>query len=172
MECNMINANIKKIVTDAIATESKAERKWLDVGAAVRAEYASAAALDEVRAEFLDQVIYPAMGENAVKVIRAEVPRKGTKDWNDAGATQQAAWTAINEAKKTVRGKGSVYFGRVKERAFPSEDTADNAPRDLKTRFNEELAALIKAAQKAEHPPFDAGMVIGHLESALKYVNK
>lgn len=170
----MINANIKKVVTDAIATENKAERKWLDVGAAVREEYASETALNEVRAEFLDQVIYPAMGDEAVKVIKAEIPRKGTKDWNDAGATQQAAWTAMNEAKKTVRGKGSVYFGRVVKYAFPSQDegSADAPPRDLKTRFNEELAALIKAAQKAEHPPFDVGMVIGHLESALKYVNK
>ena len=169
----MINANIKKVVTDAIATETKAERKWLDVGAAVRAEYASEAALNEVRADFLDQVIYPAISDEAVKVIKAELPRKGTKDWNDAGAAQQAAWSAMNEAKKTVRGKGSVYFGRVVKYAFPSdEESTPAAKRDLKTRFNEDLAALIKAGQNAEHPPFDVGMVIGHLESALKYVNK
>ena len=169
----MINSNIKKVITDAIATETKAERKWLDVGAAVRAEYASEAALNEVRAEFLGQVIYPAMGEYAVRAIRAEVPRKGTKDWNDATSEQQAAWSELNETKKTVRGKGSVYFGRVVKYAFPSEaESEPAAKRDLKTRFNEELAALIKAAQNAEHPPFDAGMVIGHLESALKHVNK
>lgn len=169
----MINANIKKVVTDAIATENKAERKWLDVGSAVRAEYASEAALNEVRADFLDQIIYPAMGDDAVKVIKAEIPRKGTKDWNDAGAAQQAAWTAINDAKKTVRGKGSVYFGRVVKYAFPSETESEPAAkRDLKTRLNEELAALIKACQKSEGETFDVGMVIGHLESAMKYVNK
>lgn len=169
----MINSNIKKVVTDAIATESKAERKWLDVGAAVRAEYASEEALNEVRAQFLGQVIYPAMGEYAVRAIRAEVPRKGTKDWNDAGAEQQAAWSELNETKKTVRGKGSVYFGRVVKYAFPSEAEAEPAAkRDLKTRLNEELAALIKACQKSEGETFDVGMVVGHLESALKYINK
>lgn len=170
----MFSDNLKNAVKDAITIESKAERKWLDVGTAGRAEFASEAALNEVRAKFLDDVIYPAMGAEAVKIINAEVPRKGSKDWNEAGATQQAAWTAINDAKKTVRGKGSVYFGRVVKYAFPSQDeeSTDTPPRDLKTRFNEELAALIKAAQKAEHPPFDVGMVIGHLESALKYVNK
>ena len=169
----MINANIKKVVTDAIATENKAERKWFDVGAAIRAEYASESALNEVRADFLDEVIYPAMGDEAVKVIRAEVPRKGSKDWNEAGATQQAAWTAMNEAKKTVRGKGSVYFGRVVKYAFPSETESEPAAkRDLKTRLNEELSALIKACQKSEGETFDIGMVIGHLESAMKYVNK
>ena len=168
-----IKANIKKAVTDAIATETKAESKWLDVGAAVREVFASEEALNEVRAEFLDQIIYPAMGAEAVKIIRAEIPRKGTKDWNDAGATQQAAWTAINEAKKTVRGKGSVYFGRVVKYAFPSEvESEPAAKRDLKTRLNEELSALIKACQKSEGETFDVGMVIGHLESALKYVNK
>lgn len=169
----MINSNIKKVVTDAIATETKAERKWLDVGAAVRAEYASEAALNEVRADFLEQVIYPAMGDEAVKVIKAELPRKGTKDWNDAGAAQQAAWTAMNDAKKTVRGKGSVYFGRVVKYAFPSETESEPAAkRDLKTRLNEELSALIKACQKSEGETFDVGMVIGHLESAMKYINK
>ena len=169
----MINSNIKKVVTDAIATESKAERKWLDVGAAIRDAFASEAALNEVRAEFLDTVIYPAMGDEAVKVIKAELPRKGTKDWNDAGATQQAAWTAMNDAKKTVRGKGSVYFGRVVKYAFPSEAEAEPAAkRDLKTRLNEELSALIKACQKSEGETFDVDMVVGHLESALKYINK
>lgn len=169
----MINANIKKVVTDAIATETKAERKWLDVGTTVRAEYASETALNEVRADFLDEVIYPAMGDEAVKVIRAEVPRKGSKDWNGAGATQQAAWSALNEAKKTVRGKGSVYFGRVVKYAFPSEvESEPAAKRDLKTRLNEELSALIKACQKSEGETFEIGMVIRDLESALKHVNK
>ena len=169
----MINANIKKVVTDAIATETKAERKWFDVGAAIRDAFASEAALNEVRAEFLDTVIYPAMGDIAVKLINAEIPRKGSKDWNDASAEQQAVWATTNEAKKTVRGKGSVYFGRVVKYAFPSETESEPAAkRDLKTRLNEELAALIKACQKSEGETFDVGMVIGHLESALKYINK
>jgi len=169
----MINSAVKKVITDAIHTDQRGERKWLDAGNTVRNEYASAEAFDAVRAEVLDEVIYPAMGDEALRIIRAEVPRKGGKDWNAASAEQQAAWSQLNDAKKTVRGKGSVYFGRVSKYAFPSEaDTGPSAPRDLKTRMNEELAALIKACQKAESAPFEIGMVVGHLESALKYVNK
>jgi hypothetical protein len=169
----MINANIKKVVTDAIATETKAERKWLDVGAAVRAEYASEAALNEVRAEFLDTVIYPAMGDEALRVIRAEVPRKGSEAWRQSTPAVQQTYLNLIEAKKTVRGKGSVYFGRVTKYAFPSEaESEPAAKRDLKTRLNEELSALIKACQKSEGETFDVGMVVGHLESALKYINK
>lgn len=169
----MINANIKKVVTDAIATESKAERKWLDVGSAVRAEYASETALNEVRAEFLDQVIYPAMGDEAMRIIRAEVPRKGSEAWRQNTPAVQQTYLNLIEAKKTVRGKGSVYFGRVVKYAFPSdEESTPAAKRDLKTRLNEELSALIKACQKSEGEVFDVGMVIGHLEATLKHVNK
>ena len=169
----MINANIKKAIVDAIGCENKAERKWLDAGSAVRAEYTSREALEAVRPQFLAEVIYPAMGDIAVKLINAEIPRKGSKDWNDASAEQQAVWATTNEAKKTVRGKGSVYFGRVMEYAFPEDKSGEpHAKRDLKTRLNEELAALIKACQKDEGASFDIGPVIGHLEAALKYVNK
>ena len=169
----MINANIKKAIVDAIGCENKAERKWLDAGAAVRGEYASRESLEAVRPQFLTEVIYPALGDDAVRVINAEIPRKGSKDWNAASADQQAAWSAINEGKKTVRGKGSVYFGRVMEYAFPEDKSGEpHAKRDLKTRLNEELAALIKACQKDEGASFDIGPVIGHLEAALKHVNK
>ena len=99
----MINANIKKAIVDAIGCENKAERKWLDAGAAVRGEYASREALEAVRPQFLAEVIYPALGEDAIRVINAEIPRKGSKDWNAASADQQAAWSAINEGKKITR---------------------------------------------------------------------
>ena len=91
------------------------------------------------------------MGEDAVRVMRAELPRKGSKEWNGASSALQAEWSAQNEAKKDVRGKGSVYFGRVLKYAFPEDATGEpSAPRDLKTRCIEELTALVKAVQKAE----------------------
>ena len=170
----MIDSNVKKTVTTAIQAETTTARRWLTAGEVVRNAYASADALEAVRAEFLDQVIYPALGDDAVRILAAEVPRKGSKEWNGASADRQAEWSAANDAKKTVRGKGSVMFGRVVKYAFPPDESerGPTAQRDLKTRMTEELAALIKACQKAESAPFDIGMVIGHLESALKYVNK
>lgn len=171
----MFSDNLKNAVKDAIGTEKTCEKKWKKVGAIVAADFASALAFDEVKQSFLDDVIYPAMGDETVKVMKMVVPRKGTKDWNAASQTQQDAWAAFGKAKVTERGKGHSYFSRIRNTyAWPEPETDEDKPnaRDLKTRFNEELAALIKAGQKAEHPPFDVGMVIGHLESALKYVNK
>lgn len=172
----MFSDNLKNAVKDAIGTEETSKKKWKKVGTEAKKEFASALAFDEVKQAFLDEVIYPAMGDETVRIMKMEIPRKGTKDWNAASQTQQDAWAAFGAAKVTERGKGNSYFSRIRDvYAWPVEKVeGDDKPnaRDLKTRFNEELAALIKAAQKAEHPPFDAGMVIGHLESALKYVNK
>lgn len=170
----MIQNTVKKILTDAIKTEGTLARKWAECGAVIRAEYASREAVEAVRAELLDEVVYPAMGDEAVRIIRAEVPRKGSKDWNAASGEQQAAWAQLSDAKKTVRGKGSVYVGRAIEYAYPSDDDGKGKtePRDLKTRLNEELAALVKACQKAESASFDIGATIRALEATLAVVNK
>jgi|LauGreDrversion4_2_1035121.scaffolds.fasta_scaffold61918_1 hypothetical protein len=172
----MFSDNLKNAVKDAISTEKTCEKKWKKVGDIAKQDFASALAFDEVKQAFLDEVIYPAMGDETVKVMKMVVPRKGTKDWNAASQTQQDAWAAFGKAKVTERGKGHSYFSRIRDvYAWPEPKVeGDDKPkaRDLKTRFNEDLAALIKAGQNAEHPPFDVGMVIGHLESALKYVNK
>lgn len=169
----MIQSNIKKAVTDAIRAEGTVAKKWSEVGSAVRGEYESREAFETIRAEFLEQVIYPAMGDEAMRIIHAEVPRKGSKDWSSATADQQAAWSQLNDAKKTIRGKGSVYFGRIADYAWPTTDEkGPTAARDLKTRLNEELAALVKACQKAESASFDIGATIRALEATLAVVNK
>ena len=169
----MIDASVKKDVTEAVRGELATGKKWVKAGQTVAAAYAGPEALDAIRADFLEQVIYPALGDDAVRILAAEIPRKGSKEWNGASADRHAEWTTANDAKKTVRGKGSVMYGRVIKYAWPTDaDKGPTAPRDLKTRMNEELAALIKACQKSEQPPFDVGPVIGHLEAALKYVNK
>jgi len=169
----MIQSNIKKVVTDAIRAEGAVAKKWSEVGSVVRGEYETREAVEAIRAEFLDEVIYPAMGDDSLRVIRAEVPRKGSKEWSGATSEQQAAWSQLNDAKKTVRGKGSVYFGRVVEYAFPSDtDKGPTQARDLKTRLNEELASLVKACQKAESASFDIGATIRALEATLAVINK
>ena len=127
----MISANIKKVVTDAITSTAKAEKKWVLVGEAVRTDYADKAALDAVRAEFLAEVIYPAMGDEAVRVIEAVIPAKNHKDYIGASTEMRAQWDSMSEAKKDVRGKGSVNFGRVSRYAFPQSTTeAESAETD------------------------------------------
>ncbi len=169
-----ISANVKKAFGIAIAGEIANGHKWQGVGKALSAEYATREAAELVKDAIVFEGIIPHMGEEAVRIMSAEMPRKGSKDWNAASANQQAAWTAIKEAKPRVRAAAEVYYNRAMDYAWPQATTekGPTAPRDLKTRVNEELAALIKAMQKATEPTFDVGPVIGHLEAALKYVNK
>lgn len=167
----MIAANIKKAVTDAISTENKATRKWQDAGIACRAEYANREALEAVRAAFLDEVIYPALGDDAVRIMTAEVPRKGSKDYNSSSPTQQAAFAELQKAKVTVRGKGSVYFGRVLEYAYPVEaDSEPRVKRTLRTRTDEDIQGVIKAHENNEHEG-DAQLILD-LRTALTAYHK
>ena len=111
----MFSDNLKNAVKDAISTEKTCEKKWKKVGDIAKQDFASALAFDEVKQAFLDEVIYPAMGDETVKVMKMVVPRKGTKDWNAASQTQQDAWAAFGKAKVTERGKGHSYFSRIRD---------------------------------------------------------
>jgi hypothetical protein len=55
--------------------------------------------------------------------------------------------------------------------AFPKEK-AEAAPRTLKTRFCEDIAALIKAGEKAEAADFDMVACLNHLRAALAVAAK
>jgi hypothetical protein len=155
----MISANIKKVVTDAITSTAKAEKKWVLVGEAVRTDYADKAALDAVRAEFLAEVIYPAMGEEAVRVIEAVIPAKNHKDYIGASTEMRAQWDSMSEAKKDVRGKGSVNFGRVSRYAFPQSTTeaesaeADKAAKSPRGRIASRIGEAQTMIQKQEALP-------------------
>ena len=156
----MIPANVKKATQDAIRSQATTDKKWLEVGAVVKSEYASADAFTAIKDEFLDEVIYPAMGDEAVRVMRAEVPRKDTKEFIGASATQQAAWVAAGKAKISVRGKGNSFFSRIRDRyAFPTAkdddekaDTEQKATDDA-TYCTERTTQCIKRLQKSEAPP-------------------
>lgn len=162
----MITANIKKVVTDAIKADTSAARKWLTVGESVRAEYTTREALEAVRAEFLTEVIYPAMGDDAVKVINADIPAKNHKDYVGASTELRAQWDAMKDMKATVRGKGSVFFGRVLKYAYPkdegkgegkgegesSEATATKSPRSrIAARLGEAQTMIQKQEALTEH---------------------
>lgn len=159
-DTKMIPSNIKKVVTDAIKSEATTGKKWLEVGNVVRTEYASAEALTAIKDEFLDEVIYPAMGDETVRIMRAEVPRKDSKEFIAASATQQAAWVAAGKAKISERGKGNSFFSRIRDRyAFPTAkdddekaDTEQKATDDA-TYCTERTTQCIKRLQKSEAPP-------------------
>ena len=62
-------------------------------------------------------------------------------------------------------------FTRVTRYAFPTEKEVA-APRSLKTRLSEELAALIKACEKSEGEDFDVMQTVNNLRATLAIVNK
>lgn len=167
----MINATIKKTVTDAIRAEDTAGRKWLEAGTACAAQYKTRDSLEAIRAEFLDAVIYPAMGDAAIKTMRVDVPKLNSKEDIGASTELRAEWATIRDAKKTVRGKGSVYFGRVLKYAFPQVEAEGEDAASSKSdvqKFIESVNTAVTRGQKLETPPAHFAAAMQHLINAQK----
>ena len=163
---------VTKTVIDAVRGDINTVNKWQTAGNSVREFYGTETALNEVKAQFIVDAIIPALDKRHAVALAKELPRKGSADYVAfVGAHGADAWETANQAKKDARATAHTMFARVVKYAFPSEK-AEAAPRDLKTRLNEELAALIKACQKAEAPAFDVGATIAALEAALTVINK
>jgi hypothetical protein len=159
----MIPANVKKATQDAIRSQATTDKKWLEVGSVVKSEYANAEAFTAIKDEFLDDVVYPAMGDDAVRIMRAEIPRTNTKEFKGASATQQAEWIAGGKAKVSVRGKGNSYFARIRDvYAFPtvkdeSEDddkSKETTPESTQVKLLKKATELLAALQKDEAPKY------------------
>ena len=161
-----------KAVNDAVKGDINSVNKWQTAGNTVREFFGTESALTEVKAQFIADAIIPAINPAHAKALSKDLPRKGSADYVAfVGAHGADAWDAANQAKKDARAVAHTMFARVVKYAFPAEKT-ENTPRDLKTRLNEEIAALVKACQKAEGATFDIGATITALEATLKIINK
>ena len=161
-----------KAVTEAVRGDINSVNKWQVAGQSVREFFGTESAIAEVKAQFIADAIMPAIDKRHAQALAKELPRKGSADYVAyVGAHGADAWETANQAKKDARSVAHTMFARVVKYAFPAEKT-ETAPRDLKTRLNEELAALVKACQKAEAPAFDVGATIAALEAALTVINK
>lgn len=171
-----ISEKVKKSSTDAIRSDVKTEGKWKVAGTDVATEYTSAEAFTAIKDEYLDEVVYPAMGDEAVRIMRAEVPRSNSKQFKEAGETQQFAWVALGKAKISTRGKGSSYFARVRKYAFGEVEVEGEtegeteAERTLRAVINEGAAALIKKCQKADPAKIKIDCDVGRVIAALEKV--
>ena len=160
-----------KNVIDAVRGDINTVNKWQTAGNSVREFYGTETALNEVKAQFITDAIIPALDKKHAQALSKELPRKGSADYVAFVASHGAdAWDIANTAKKDARATAHTMFSRLVKYAFPAEK-AETAPRDLKTRINEELAALIKACQKAEGATFDLAKTITALEATLTIVN-
>lgn len=170
----MQNATYETAVSSTIAAvknELTSVNKWQDAGQSIRAFFGTEAALVEVKAQFIADAIMPALDKKYAAALSAELPRKGSKEYNALDASGVARWEAANQAKKDARSVSHTMFARVVSYAFP-KDKETSAPRSLKTRLCEDLAAMIKACEKAEDADFDIAATLGHLRAALAVVAK
>lgn len=165
-------STMTKAVTEAVRGDINSVNKWQTAGQSVREFFGTESAITEVKAQFIADAIMPAIDKRHAQALAKDLPRKGSADYVAfVGAHGADAWEVANQAKKDARSVAHTMFARVVKYAFPSEKT-ETTPRDLKTRLNEELAALVKACQKAEAASFDVGATITALEAALSVINK
>ena len=171
----MINyTDMIKDIQATIKSDINAVNKWQNAGSEVRAFYGSETALNEVKAQFIADAIIPALDKKHGDALAKDLPRKGSKEYNDLAGNNPKyvdLWTSANQAKKDARAVAHTYFSRIVSYAFPKEKVQAE-PRTLKTRLNEELSALIKACEKAEGAEFDLVAVIAKLNETLTVVNK
>lgn len=154
------------IVRDAVSAHGETEGKWKSLAFPVAQFFGSEEKLLEVKAQFCADAIIPALHSDARAALARELPRKGT----DAAKEFEGLDAAI-AAKKNARATVHVMFARVVSYAFPKAREASK-PRSLKTRFAEELTALIKAGENSEDAEFDIVGVLEHLRDALAKVTQ
>ena len=163
---------VTKNVIDAIKGDINSVNKWQTAGESVRGFFGTESAIVEVKAQFIADAIIPALNPVHAKALAKDLPRKGSADYVAfVGSHGADFWEDLNQMKKDARSVAHTMFARVVKYAFPAEKT-ETVPRDLKTRLNEELAALVKACQKAEDAPFNLNQVIVALNATLILVNE
>jgi hypothetical protein len=166
----MEQSTMFKSVTEAIRSGQTADNKYVNAGAQVKEFYGTETSLIETKADFVAHAIIPALDKKHQVALAKELPRKGSADYVAfVGAHGVQLWEDVNQAKKDARATAHTYFARVVSYAFP-KDKKESAPRDLQTRIIEEIAALIKACQKAEAVSFDVQRTITALDSVLSAV--
>jgi hypothetical protein len=162
---------VTKSVIDAVRNDINTVNKWQDAGHNVRGFFGTETALNEAKAQFLADAIIPAIDKKHAAALALELPRKGSKEYNELSEANRAKWDVANQAKKDARAVAHTMFARVVKYAFPAEKV-ESAPRTLKTRFCEDIAALIKAGEKAESADFDMVTCLNHLRAALAVAAK
>jgi len=167
---------VNQAVRQAVDADNKAKGKWQAAGQAVAGFYMTAENLEAVKAQFIADAILPGLDKKHAQALAVELPRKGSKEYNELNASNQAKWEDANQAKKDARSTCDTYFSRVVSYAFPKpkEEKSEEeqaAANSLETKFNKVLSDLIGKCEKAENASFDVVAVKAALVKAQKLVN-
>ena len=127
-------------------------------------------ALDEVKAQFCADAILPAIDKRHSESLAKDLPRKGSKEFNDLiskDSGYSAKWELANQAKKDARATVGTLYNRIKSYAFPSEKKES-----VKKGFVEKISALIVEGGKIKECDFDLVSVMQFLIQAEKVAKK
>lgn len=153
-------------VKSAIKTGETLEGKWVKVGEDVSGFFGSEKALDEVKAQFIADCVLPAINAKHSKALAVDLPRKGSKEYNEniaKDASYIEKFELANQAKKDARSTCETYYKRIVKYAFPKEKTEST-----KKDFIARLSKLIEDGGKIKECNFDLVQVMGFLVQAEK----
>ena len=162
-----MSANYSDVVVSvksAIKVDSDTQNKWVKAGESVAEFFQSAKALEEVKAQFIADAILPAIDKRYAQALAVDLPRKGSKDFNEKSAMDigySDKWEVANQAKKDARAVADTYFKRVLKYAFPPEKKEST-----KKTFAEKISALIEEGGKIKEADYDLVRVMGFLIQA------
>ena len=162
-----MSANYSDVVVSvksAIKVDSDTQNKWVKAGESVAEFFQSAKALEEVKAQFIADAILPAIDKRYAQALAVDLPRKGSKEFNEKASTDSGysdKWEVANQAKKDARAVADTYFKRVLKYAFPPEKNEST-----KKSFAEKISALIEEGGKIKEADYDLVRVMGFLIQA------
>lgn len=165
---------VVKSVTEAVREDDKAKGKWQTAGQTVAGFYPNREAVEAVKAQFIADAIFPALPKHAA-ALAVDLPRKGSKEYNELSDVNKLKWANATQAKKDARAIAATYFVRVLDYAFPKEKIeadSTNPPKTLKTKLIETITDCIGKIEKAETPEFDAPAALTELRKALSIIAK
>lgn len=167
----VLYTDVVKFVSSAVSSDDKTKDQWHASGHAVAGFFPDQDALEAVKAQFIVDAIMPGMKRKHATALLVDLPRKGSKEYNELSDVNKAKWDTANQAKKDARATSHTYFARVVSYAWPKEK-APSEVLPIKDKFNLILSDLVKKCEKAENAPFDIVQVKATLEAALAIVNK
>ena len=183
----------------AIDAESATRGKWLEAAPVVRAWFGKG--LEQWRADkagIIGTLIVPALPQEQQTALLRDLPRKGTKAYDEYVASNGAAqFDTFMSAKIVARSYANTMFGRVTEYAFAAEIEAEKAIKKAasikasegddsdegdeiatgklasnKAKLMADLSNWVKRLQKSEGEDFDINATISSLQATLAILTK
>jgi hypothetical protein len=102
MNTNTISIEtVNQAVRQAVSKDNESKGKWQAAGQAVAGFYMTAENLEAVKAQFIADAILPAMDKKHSQALAVDLPRKGSKDYNELSQANQANGKPLTKRKKT-----------------------------------------------------------------------